>query len=469
MYLTADEPDLYVESRQRVETDCEQHPELVLLTLTIPLWTFLTLYLLLAFIHYLRQSLYFTLYDKCTNKNAHFRYDFHLVVGKYSTNYNKVDSLLVLDLLDNQLISTVTLQLPGTTIFNDNQPFMYRHSRSDLRCVSFTIYRRHPMKDVKCIRIAHGCLNPESRLFVYGLNLVDVTNAENKFFPITSVVKYRGTQWALTSSFEPKNDTNFNKLGCACYDPFSTTNWPTYMELLILIFYIWSTVLCFGSLIQVDSIANSVTLHAVTVSSFVGSSAVVLAFIYLRFIKRHIVNSHYDSPLWCVISHLFLSIVIGLSLVFWALALRQVRACKAASIAWAKSSISSASLLSLLVIVVYYVMQRRRTISDNLALDGLENTLMKSNSRNNIEFVRETGLSCNIFKTQPNPQTVLPVTVKRSKSSSKQSGGKPNEGGKGQKQSKQKKKDNETLDNAFNSENSKYIKTKNRNSISQYV
>lgn len=454
--------------------DCPQHPELVLLTLTIPLWTFVTMYLLIALIHYLRRAQYFILYDKCTYKNAHFRYDFHLVIGRYSNNYNKIDSHLIVDLLDSQLISTMTLQVPGSTIFNDNQPFMYRHSRPDLRCVSFSIYRRHPLKDVKCIRIAHGCVNSESRLFVYGLNLVDVTNGENKFFPVTSVVKYRGTQWALTTSFEPKNDTSFSKLGCACYDPFETSRWPTYMELLILIFYIWSAVLCFGSLISITAILNSVTLHALTVSFIVGSSAVVLGFVYLRFLKQHIVDTHYDSSIWCILAHLFLAIITGLSLVFWSIALKK-ESCAASASEWAKSSISSATILSFLILTAYYVAQRRRTSNDSTTLEAYENNLIKTNSRNNVDFVRETGgLNCNLFRTQPNPPTVLPMTSKktvkaakpansgsRDKKGSVNKAGKPNSG---------KKKDNEeTLDNAFNSDNNAYIKTKNRNSISQYV
>lgn len=468
-------PSAFVgEVRQGNGTNCTKQPELVLLTLTIPLWTFVTLYLLLALIHYLRRLQYFVLYDKCTSTNAHFRYDFHLVVGKYSINYNRLVSNVLIDLLDNQLVSTMTVQVPGSTIFNDNQPFMYRHSRSDLRCVTFSIYRRHPLKDVKCIRVAHGCANSDSRLFVYGLNLVDVTNGENKFFPITSVVKYRGTQWALTTSFEPKNDTNFSKLGCNCYDPFATSNWPTYMEMLILIFYIWAAVLCFGSLISVEAILKSATLHALAVSFIVGSSAIVLAFIYLRFVKHHIVDKHYDSSLWCVLSYLFLSAVIGLSLIFWALALRQESACSATSIAWAKSSIGSASILSAVLIVAFFIIQRRRASNDSSSLGGLEGTITKTNSNTNIEFVKEPGYSCNLFRTQPSPQNVLPVTVKKTSKSAKPTAGSgSNKKGSGKKAkqsgSKEKKNNEETLDNAFKSENNTYIKTKNRNSISQYV
>lgn len=442
--------------------------QLVLLTLTVPLWTFITFYLLLLLIHYLRRIQHFTLYDKCTTRNAHFKYEFHLVVGKYTSNYNSLESHLIVDLLDSQLISTMTIQIPGYTIFSDSQAFTYSHSRANLRCLKFTIYRRHPIKDVGCIRVAHSCANPDSRLFIYGINLNDSTNNENKFFPITSVVKYRGTQWALNTTFEPKNELSFAKLGCDCYDPFATSIWPTYVEILTLIFYLWCSVLCFGHLIPVNSILNSIPVHAITVTFISGSSAVVIAFVYLKLIKVHIVDQHFETTMWSLLKTSVLILVTLLSFAFWLLSSNQMKACVIPARSWMISSLSSGATLTIIFLLVYWIARRKKMMGDNSALDDSDNVLIKTNSKPNMEFVKE-GTATTV-KMQP---TIVRKTSKGTKTA--ESGGSGRKKKSSDKKNKQKnsnskqKGENETLETAFANSDSAYMKTKNRNSISQYV
>lgn len=470
--------------------------ELVLITLTLPLWSYVTLSLLLLLIHYLRSVQYTTIYDKCNSKNAHFRYDFHIIVGRYTLNYGKFDSHLIVDLLDNQLVPTMTVQLPGATVFNDNQVLTYRRTRNNLRCVNFSIYRRHPIKDVRCIRVAHNCNNPDSRIFIYGINLHDKTNAENKFFPILSVVKYRGTQWALNTHFEPKNDTNFKKLGCDCHDPFSFTSWPTYAEIILIIFYIWSACLCFGYLIPVEAIISSVTLHALTVSFIAGTSAVVIALVYLRMIKNHVIDKHYDSSIWMLLQVFVFCLIMVLSFAFWSLSTGQLNSCKSQSIDWIKSCVSSASILTIIFLVIYFLFRLRRRKQDRVALVESDSILLKTNSRPNLEFVGEQNSFTNFFQRNPTPNPQQHSEGRKSTPGQKSNQTKGTTGSAGSTSTKasagtvqtkrspslNKKKSNtpkasnnkddkkeETLDNAFAYSSGVYMKTKNRNSISQYV
>lgn len=480
------------------EGDLSTAFEPVLITLTLPFWTFITLCLLLLLIHYIRRVQYTSIYDKCNTKNAHFQYNFHIVIGRHTPNYSRLESHLIIDLLDNQSIPTMTIQIPGATLFNDSQILTYRHSRQNLRSVNFTIYRRHPIKDVRCIRVAHNCNNSDSRLFIYGINFYDATNVENKFFPVLSVVKYRGTQWALNTTFESKNDMNFRKLGCDCYDPFSVTNWPTCAEIILIVFYLWCACLCFGSIIPVSAILSSVTLHALTVSFIAGTSTVVIGLVYLRLIKNHIVDSHYESNFWFILQVLVFCLVLALSIAFWSLSSSQLNACRVQSIDWISSCVSSATILTALLLIIYTLLRLRRRKQDNTALEESDNMLLKTNSRPNLEFVREQNSFLSLFqRSTPNAtqqqQQLLDSkkTMQLQKSSqtraSTGSGGstatktsagsvqtkrsasytKKTSAGKDRKAPNNNDKKEETLDNAFSS--GAYMKTKNRNSISQYV
>lgn len=447
--------------------------ELVIFALTIPLWTFITINLILFLIHYLRYLQYFRLYDRCTRKNAHFRYDFRLVVGKYSSNYARYDSHLIVDLLDNSLISNMTIQVPGTTIFNDNFIFTYSRSRGELRTVTFSIYKKHPIKDVKSIRIAHSCSNQDSRLFVFGLNLYDVSNSENKFFPITSIVKNRATQWALNTSFEAKNEFNFTKLGCETYDPFGISAWPTYMELVVIIFFIWCSTFFFGYIITVSSFSSNIPLHALTISSITAGFVALIGFLYLRFIKAHIIDEHYEAGFWLLTKTLTIAAIILTSVLFWSFALGQVNECKKASEDWLISSVSSGTLLTVLLIIIFLITRFRRMRLDKVALDESENNLMKTNSLPNIEFLPDENKA-------PAPQPNQPVkkSIASRKSFKTSSGSKHGSGSKKppnkrniteDRANKNRNNNEETLDNAFMNSDGSYIKTKNRNSISQYV
>lgn len=448
---------------------------LSLITLTIPVWTFITFYLLLLLIHYLRHIQFINLYDRCTPSTAHFRYDFHLVFGKYTANYNRHESHIILDLLDNQLISTMTIQVPGSTIFNDSQVYMYEHVRKNLRSIKFSIYRRHPIKDVRCIRVAHSCNNLDSRLFIYGVNLYD-SHGENKFFPITSVVKYRGTQWALNTTFEPKQDIDFTKLGCDIYDPFSISSQPTYMEFLVVIFFVWCSVFALSHVLR----STSVTLHALILSSVVGIVVAAIVFVYMRFIKTHTVDLHYETTCWKWIRSCSLVSLVLLSFGFWATSLRWLDDCETSSWMWPVSCVSAAIVLSLILLLVFYILRRRRKSTDTALLNESDSNLMKTNSKANIEFIREDAGS--LFSSNPPAQNNTPLaTVAQKKVNSKSKKTTGSQGSvatkastsTGKKTTSKKKPLNnneETLENAFaNSEGGTYMKTKNRNSISQYV
>lgn len=451
--------------------------ELVILTLTIPLWTFIILNLLILIIHYVRSLQYFKLYDKCTKKNAHFRYDFQFVVGKYSLNYNCSESHIIIDLLDNQLISVMTIQVPGTTIFNDSSVFMYSHSRHNMRAVSFTIYRKHPIKDVKSIRIAHSCNNPESRLMVHGINCYDATNGENRFFPITSIVKYRGTQWALNTTFEAKNDTSFSKFGCGIYDPFGVTIWPTYLELVYFIFLIWCSVFFFGYLIPVTKF-NSIPLHALVVSAISAALLIISSAIHFRLIKFHIMDQHYEAGPWLFLKIVSMTTILLINLIFWSISLLQINECKELSKDWIQSTLLSSFLLSMVVIFVYLVSCWTKKASDQAILDECESSLMKTNSIPNMQFASDDTKG-----HSQNPSAPLHNASKKSVSKSLNmapknlpkvnSGSKKSNNIKKNKviDKKHNKANNVTDDpdnSSLNSETT-YMKTKNRNSISQYV
>lgn len=443
--------------------------ELVILTLTLPLWTFLILNLLLSLIHYLRSLQYFKLFDKCVKKNAHFRYDFHVVVGKYSMNFNCTDSLIIIDLLDDQLISCMTIQVPGTTLFNDSSVFTYSHSRRNLRVVTFTIYRRHPIKDIKSIRVAHSCNVQDSRLMIHGVNFYDVTNGENKFFPITSLVKYRGTQWALNTTFEFKNESNFSKLGCEIYDPFGTTIWPTYVELVNLIFFIWCSIFFFGYIIPPSVFNSSITFHSLTISAMTIALAASICTIYFYLVKSHIVDRHYETEQWFGMKVIYLIVVTLVSLIFWSIALGQTDGCKDVSIGWIISTLASAFILTALVLLIHCILRWRKTVTDQAILNDVENVLMKTNSLPNIEFSSEnqTTPSNTTKKSASQKSLVNKTTTTKNppKTASRKSINRRNSN----KNDRKLKKGEETLDNPEANSETTYMKTKNRNSISQYV
>lgn len=474
-------------------SQCASSYELVLIALTFPLWSFAVLYAILMIIHYLRAKQYHYVYDKCSWRNAHFRYDFHMVIGKHSGNYSQYDSYAILDLLDNQLISNLTIQIPGATMFNDHQMFVYRHSRDNLRCINFTIYRRHPIKDIKCIRIAHTCSNPDSRLYIYGLQIHDHTNSENRFFPIQSVVKYRGTQWALVTTFEPKPELNFKKLGVDCYDPLGFAFWPTYLEVLTILLYIWCAAYCFGHLMSVKEMFGNVPLHALTILFITATSAAVLCLVYLRFIKIHIVDNCHDSYWWLAGQVAFVLLVVFVSLGFWTLAVGESKRCLNESIDWLISTGSCSAALTLLIIIVWYIADWRRKSADRRVQTDTDAQLAKTNSRENLQFVNDPspGFCVSLFTRQRAAAASAHSSGREGppknwnalgpqSESQKAKGNAANRKGRLQDKTGQPKQQDahppatpakegdDTLDTAFGV-GSKYIKARNRNSISQYV
>lgn len=464
---------------------CDRAHTYVIITLTFPVWTFITLSLAILLIQYLRRIQYYHLYDKCTPKNAHFRYDFHMVIGRQSLNYNKTESYIIIDLLDKDQVSTMTFQIPGHCAFNDQNVFLYRHSRPNLRCVAFSIYRRHPIKDVKSVRIAHSCGLPDSRLFVHGINLYDASSAEDKFFPISSSVKYRGTQWALNTTFEPKPDGNFTKIGAMCYDPFGISCWPTYFETLLLIFYIWAAVLCFGHLISVQNVLDNIALHALTVIFIVLSSAIFISLIYLRLVKIHIIDQHYNTVYTQVVKFVFITVVFCLSFAFWALTIGQMDECLDVSLRWIYSSLASGFTLTLTLFIAAYIAGRRKVSKDNALLEESEDALIKTASKTNIEYTHESPVGLYPNAAPPSSSRSQTVKIPANKSTGSSNSQKTTGGTlmRPQQQpakapapsARAKSKDREQPAQEGNQEGTpsesgtKYMKNRNKNSIAQYV
>lgn len=440
--------------------------ELVVLTLTLPPWTFLVAYLLLLLVHYLKSIQYFKLYDKCTPSNAHFKYDFKVVVGKQSTNYSRFDSSLIIDLLDNQQVSILTIQVPGSTLFHENQAFAYRFSRQPLRSASFSIYRKHPIRDVRTIRVAHSCHETDSRLVVYGLSMYDSTNKEVKFFPVNSVVKYRGTHWALNTTFEARNDTSFQKLGCEIFDPLQESRMPTCIELVTIAFYIWCSALFFAHWIKEEHTGSMIALHIVTIFAICGLTAATICVAYMMLIKTRINDRFFESNIWFFVKTIVLTLIFAASCTLLGMTYRQVQQCQQQSTRWAVSSLTVATILTIILMIVYTVFAWRKCKHDKGLLVETETNVMKTNSKQNIEFVEES----NHF-LYANPQNII---VKRNQkktpgsASSKAGNSHQKRQRRGSKNSTPKNSNQETLDNAGMTD-SAYMKTKNRNSISQYV
>ena len=224
------------------------------------------------------------------------------------------------------------------------------------------------------------------------------------------------------------------------------------------------------------------TLHSETLTFLAGSTRLVIAFVHLRMIKGHVVDLHYDYFWWYVAQYMLKTFVFSISIAFWIVALRQTKNCLTDTWNWLTSTVACGAVLTLLVLLVHFILSRRRNSSNKMALDETDAILMKTNSKPNISFQTDNVSFCGVI--QPNPganQTSLKrVGSKTSKQSTTSKSGnkvavKPTSS-----QTKKKSeeappapknnnnKDDETLDNAFG-QGSSYMKTKNRNSISQYV
>lgn len=458
------------ESKNNTTGDTEYSYSLALICLTLPMWTLIIIYTLLIIIHYVRRVQYYYLYDRCNPSNAHFRYDFNIAIGKHSVNFLKYEALLIIDLLDAQLISSLTIQIPGTTIFNDQLIFMHNHCRKNLRYVRFTIYRRAPIKDVKSVRIAHSCSSQDSRIFVYGINLYDRINGENKFFPISSLVKYRGTQWALNTSFEPKNDLNFKKIGCDCVDPYGVSPWPSYVEIVTIMTFIWCACLSLGYLVPVKLLSNNIPLHSISLAFIVAAMASLISAAHLFGIKRHIDDHHYETFYWYLLKIFMVLLVNIISFSIWIIAFRQLDIGDMGTKKWAWSCLIAASVLCILTIAIYLMARKRKSSLDETLLNNQDAVLMKTNSKPNMEFTNDLTLGAN-HRVPTNSNTKRSDTIKMDEKQTVTHA-------LNRQQSKKKDKKNvvkdptpeDNLDNVFAAtQNSRYMKTKNRNSISQYV
>lgn len=259
--------------------------------------------------------------------------------------------------------------------------------------------------------------------------------------------------------------TNFKKPGCVCYDPFSVTNWPTYTEILLIVFYLWCAALCFGYLIPIKALLSSVTLHAFTISFIAGTSAVVISFVYLRLIKYHIVDQQYKSNFWRLVQGFAFCLIMVLSFAFWSLATGQLHVCRKQSIDWLISCVSSGAILTAILFLTYFFFKYRKHRQEVAALIEGDATSMKTNDRARQQTVDKKDPVAN-KSNQSKAVGVSPTTAKRSGPQNKKKASESKEKG-GNKEKKEKNDD--TLDNGYVNSSGVYMKTKNRNSISQYV
>lgn len=455
--------------------------QLVILTITLPIWTIVTIYLLILLILYLRSLQYFKYYDKCTPKKAHFTYDFQMVTGKHSSNFNPTDAAVIVDLLDNQSVSMMTIQIPCSTVYMERDFDICCNSMKRLRRVQFTIYRKHPLKEIKSIRIAHSSSNePDSRLLIYGLQINDSTNKEMKFFPITSVVKYRGTHWALNTSFEMSPDSSFSQIGADVYDPYEHPSWPTYQELLYLIFYIWSSVLFFTYLIPPTFIGGKPIYQALVVLLATGLSAAIIGFVYLKTVKSNTLNQDPKLPVWLGISYVYISVMLVLCVAFCVVSFKATFMPDDQIKTWAINATAVSIILTATFVVIFFVGLKMKSLQNSGSLLETDSMLMKTNSKSGLEFVDQLQPIPAPTKPQPttqqvsnpNPSTTLKkVVIKAPKTNSTKSLKQKKKGS----DAKLKKDDapakQRPNDDAIDEKPSEgmYIRTKNRNSISQYV
>lgn len=444
--------------------------QLVLLTITLPLWSIGTIYLLILLICYLRSILYFRFYDKCTNKNAHFRYDFTAIFGKYSNNFNPVDANVMIDLLDNQSISVMTIQVPVSTILSDKDAYLCRRSTAHLQRVVFSVYRKNPLKEVKSIRVAHSSPESDAKIIIYGLQIKDSANKETKFFPITSVVRHRGSHWALNTTFESKIDTGFNKMGVDQYDMFEHAVWPTSQEIVYLLLYIWSSVFFFAYLISIETVGSQVT-HGVTIFITSCVTAFIIGFVYLKIIKPNANDSTPESNTWQYISLFYIDLIVIISVVFCVFAskISQYRD----PYHWIINTTVVSLTLTSLIILIFVIALNLRSIKNRSVLRETDAGLMKAGSGLAADFVDTPNNPAPKAIPQPldqnsaNSQSAKKAITKSIKTSSAK-------GSRNKKKSPMKTKREKKAaieDDAIDSNKSEgmYIKTKNRNSISQYV
>lgn len=504
--------------------------QLVILVLTLPLWTLATIYLLLLLIIYLKSLLYFKFYDRCDKSTWHFRYDIELIVGKESHNFIRNDSGIIFDLLDNHQVSIMTIQVPNSTVFRDNQLLsLCKWACSPrLKKVSFSVFRKGPLKEIKAIRVAHSSSDQEARLLIYGLKFHDVTNNEVRFFPINSIVRHRSTQWALNTSFELNNNIDFGKMGADIYDPFYHSTWPTYFELLMLLFFIWSSVFFFAYVISTSSF-GAWELHSLVVFTCSFSSASFIGLTYLLLIKQraqrdntmqldnnninNINHSSWSAMVWPIIGFVYKVCIILLSFGFVMHSLGQRNLTDTNTILWIKSSLAAGLVLSFIIILIYIICRFVKIHRDRRLLSTRDDDLMKTNSKPNLfdPTLAPKKVLGNTFMFKQVGSLPVQTTKKPSKDGSKGSTSEQNKDNSPNAKAKRTRSDQQRLHHHHHQKRSRsqqkksnqdkndvndndkkgptpvksgsqdnletgnpmsdnmYIKTKNRNSISQYI
>jgi len=217
----------------------------------------------------------------------------------------------------------------------------------------------------------------------------------------------------------------------------------------------------------------------------VAVTAIIICFVHLFFIKSHIVDLHYDSCFCESLEWLDIILVTLVSAALWTLTAYRVSKCWEASRYWVTGTTIVAVSLSVMVLLIDVIFQTVKHYADRRSLEETDAALAKTNSKSQLEFLDEpqpTGFLCCGGTTRPVRTNLPPAsaeppkTGKTSKSTSSAakaapSPGKPTTGGSRSKEPANKPKETTGTKKDDDSEaaHGRYIKTRNRNSISQYV
>lgn len=450
-----------------------QPNQIVDLVLTLPFWTIITIYLLIWLVRYLRSIQYPKFYDKCAPKRAHFGYEFLVVVGKQSVNFNPIDANIILDLLDSHSISLITIQLPCSSLFKDNDAIPCSSWNGSIYKISFIMYRRHPIKEIKYIRIAHSSCEVDSRILIYGVQIQDFTTRETKFYPVNTVIRHRGTSQALTTAYDMKPDSSFNQIGANLYDPMDHPTLPTYVDLLCILIYVWTSVFFFTYLIPMDAVGSSHASQGAMVFLISGSSSIIISFVYIRIIKRNMADPNHETSIWTTVYYVFIFLILSVCISLCILASKVLGLDNSQKVLWEINSVSVGLILSLLFVLAFYLGMKFILMKSKALLTETEANLMKTNSKTGIEFTNKPLFhSLKVTQGQSQPQNSLSKkqVYKTAKSVSESKGRKRTTPAKSKREDPKKddaKKDDDTLEDPKSE--TMYIKTKNRNSISQYI
>lgn len=495
------------------QPSCENAFEIAYNVLYLPIWTFGFGLFFIVFARYLKNKLMFTYYDNCNKRNAHFKYFIEVMVGPHTRSYQQKETSLILDFFDNSMSNIMTIQIFGRTIFRTNKNFLTRSNpRENLYLIKFVIYKKTPLKEIKCLKIAHTCGKPEALIFVYGVDLFDATNGERHFFPIPGPVKYRATHWAQASTYGQRNESNFRKLGCDSYDQLDLTPHLNYLDMLFLAYLLYGFIFMLCLYIHIELI-NSLIAHIILIGIISLCTVAITAYLYWRFIKSHVQNRNNQTYRWTLGRLFALGLILSSAFACWLIVYRKlIQLCLSEVKRFLPTPLWCSLIVTVILALIYYYFWRRKMKSDQIICEALETETLRSmkgkTSDNNadklsvgsdqsttiakspikIDVNRQAAskqqiitdnhklveILKNVVATDPKPIKSAPAlreTVKTVTTQTANVGKRTTKSNKRKQSPNNRKEDffNEAIDRAYSSGSETYVKTRNPNSISQYV